>query len=90
MRPKATKSVAMTTIVIIQATAATSDAKSAPMTPEPRARRKAMNARANATGCKIMTRVSASDVFSDAVLKSVLSISAMICAGLYPTILGEQ
>jgi len=82
MIPKATKSVHMTTTVTIHATAVTSAAPTAPMSPDPAARRKAMKARPHATGCRTMTRVRALVVSVDAVLKSVLSAPSMILAGL--------
>lgn len=80
--PNRTKSHAMTTIVMIHVTAATIDAINAPMTPAPRARRNAMNARPQAMGWRIMTRVRAFDVSVDAALKVVWSICDMIAAGL--------
>jgi len=82
MIPKRVKSHARTMTVTTQATSAVAAANMAPQKPAPRARRKAMNARTQATGWRTMTRVSALVVFLDAVLKSVWSISAMISAGL--------
>ncbi len=81
MMPAQTKSVAMTTIVTMKVTPATIDASSEPRKPEPRASKKAMNARPQAIGCRIMTRVRASAVSPDAALKPVPSIWAMMAAG---------
>lgn len=81
MIPAHTKSVAITTRVTMKATAATMDARSEPRNPEPRASRKAMKARAQATGCRTMTLVSAFAVSPEAVLKPVPSMTAMIEAG---------
>lgn len=74
MMPNATKSVAITMMVMTKVTPATSAARSAPKKPEPRARRKAMNARPVAMGWRIMTRVSAFEVSVEALLKVVPSI----------------
>jgi len=74
MIPKSTKSVTRTTRVIIHVIAATTAAMIAPQKPAPSARRKAMNARPQAIGCRIMTRVSAFEVSVDAVLNVVRSI----------------
>jgi len=82
MMPKATKSVAMTMMVIIQEMAATAAAKTAPQKPEPTARRKAMNARPVAMGWRIMTRVRALEVSIEAELKVVWSMPSMMTAGL--------
>ena len=82
MMPNATKSVAMTTIVMMKVRVATMAARRAPKNPEPRARRKAMNARPVAMGWRIMTRVRAFAVSADAVEKVVPSTWAMIKAGL--------
>jgi len=82
MMPKATKSVAMTMMVIIHEMAATAAAKLAPQKPEPIARRKAMNARPVAMGWRIMTRVRALEVSIEAVVKVVWSMPSMMTAGL--------
>lgn len=82
MIPKRVKSVAITTTVTMNARPETREAKMAPMKPLPRARRKAMNERAQATGWRTMTRVRPSEVFSDAEPKSVDSIRVMMLAGL--------
>jgi hypothetical protein len=73
-RPKVTKSVAITTIARMQVTEETSDARNVPNMPEPRARRNAINAKPQAIGCRIMTRVSLFVVSSEAVLKEDPSI----------------
>jgi len=90
MIPKATKSVAMTTKVMMNVTAETNDARREPMKPEPIARRKAMKARPHAIGWRIMTFVRELAVSPEAVLKPVPSIWAMIDAGWYPMVLGKQ
>jgi len=77
-----TKSVAITTTVMIHVTAANRDASKDPQTPAPSARRKAINAKPQAMGWRIMTRVRALVVSIDALLKSVLSILSMMTAGL--------
>lgn len=65
-----------------QVTEETIAAKMAPQNPAPRARRKEMNARPQATGCRIMTRVRALVVSVEAVEKDVLSMADMTLAGL--------
>lgn len=82
MMAKEVKSVAMTTMVTMNARADMKEAKRAPMKPLPRARRKAMKERAQATGWRTMTRVRPSDVFSEAEPKSVFSIRVIMLAGL--------
>jgi len=82
MMPNKTKSVAITTMQTIHATAESRAAERAPMTPLPAARTNAMKASPHATGCRTITRVSALEVSVDAVLKSVLSMPSMISAGL--------
>lgn len=82
MMPNKTKSVAMTTIVTIQATVAVTAPKIAPQNPEPAAKRKAMKARAHATGWRTITRVRAFEVLICAPLKSVLSTPSINSAGL--------
>jgi hypothetical protein len=72
--PAHTKSVAMTTSVMMNVTPETMDARREPQTPLPRARRKAMKARPQAMGCRIITLVSAFAVSPLAVLKPVPSI----------------
>ena len=66
MMPNATKSVAITMIVMMKVIAETNDANNAPKTPAPSARRKAMKANPHAIGWRIMTRVRALDVSIDA------------------------
>jgi len=80
--PKRTKSVTMTTNVTSHVRAATMEANKAPQTPAPRARRKAMNASPQATGCRIITRVRAFVVSVLAVLKLVLSMVDITSTGL--------
>jgi len=82
MIPKATKSVAITTMVIIHEIAATEAAKIAPQKPEPMARRKAIKVKPQAMGWRIMTRVRAFEVSIEAVVKVVWSMASMIAAGL--------
>lgn len=66
----------------MKATKDTRDARNDPMKPAPRASRNAMNITPQATGCRIITRVSPLDVSSEAVLKSVDSMWDIIDAGL--------
>jgi len=72
----------MTTSVTSHATAATNEAKMAPKKPAPSARRKAMKARAQATGCRIMARVRAFVESVADLSKVVWSMPLMISAGL--------
>jgi len=88
--PKETKSVTITTRVMIHATAATTEANMAPMKPDPRARRKAMNATPQAIGWRIMTRVRPLAVSPETVEKPVPSMEDMMAAGSYPMVLLEQ
>jgi len=82
MTPKRVRSVAMTATVRAQVTAETRDARRAPQTPAPTARRNAIKARPVTIGWRIITRVRALVESSEAVLKEVWSIPAMIAAGL--------
>lgn len=82
MIPKRTKSVAITTTVSAHVRAAKRAAKSAPQTPDPTERRNEMKARPVTIGCRIITRVSALVVSTEARLKSVLSILSITTAGL--------
>jgi len=81
MMPNSVKSIAMTARVMIQATAETNAESKAPKKPAPSARKKAMNARTQAMGCRIIAWVRPSAVLDDATLKDVPSISAMMEAG---------
>lgn len=81
MMPNATKSVAMTTSVRTNVNAETREAKKEPQKPEPIAKKKAMKAKPQAMGWRIITLVRAFAVSPDAVLKPVPSIWAMIVAG---------
>lgn len=82
MMPKSTKSVTMTTSVTSHAMAATIEANTAPQMPEPSARRKAMKARPQAMGWRIMTRVRAFELSVAAVVNWVPSMVLMMAAGL--------
>jgi len=82
MMPKRVKSVARTTTDKAQVKAETREARSAPQMPEPRARRKAMNARPQTMGWRTITRVRALVVSVWALLKVVLSALATSRAGL--------
>jgi hypothetical protein len=89
LTPNAAKSIAMTTNVMIHATAAIMVPIRPPIAP-PRAQILAMKARPHATGCNTNAFVSASALSELARLKVVWSISSMITAGLYPITLGKQ
>lgn len=88
MMPNEAKSVAMTTRVMTHARALTRDARRAPQTPLPRARRKAMKERTQAIGWRIMTLVRPSAVAEPAVENPVPSTAPMMYAGLYPMVFG--
>lgn len=79
--PNIAKSIAMTTKVTTHARNAKILAKTAPMTPAPRARRNAMKARPQAMGWRIMTFVRALALSEAAVLKEVPSALDMTLAG---------
>jgi hypothetical protein len=72
--PNRVRSVAITTTVNTQVRPATSEARRAPHTPEPSARRKAMKAIPVTIGWSTITRVKALVESSEARLKLVLSI----------------
>ena len=81
LTPNAAKSIAITTSVMIHATAAIRVPMRLPITP-PRATRPAMKARPQATGCSTNALVRASALSELARLKVVWSICSMIAAGL--------
>ena len=80
--PKSEKSTAMTISVSSQANPATRAERSEPKTPAPSASRKAMKARPQAMGCRIMTCVSPSALLEPTLSKRLPSMAAMMAAGL--------
>jgi hypothetical protein len=65
----------------IQATKAARTAKRDPITPAPRDTIHAMNATPQVMGCRIITRVKASDVPASRSERWVRSAAAMMCEG---------
>ncbi len=79
--PKRLKSMAMTISVRSQANPATEAPSSEPKTPAEQLRAKAMKARTQAMGWRIMARVRPWTVLAEAELKWVPSTAAMMSAG---------
>lgn len=80
--PNKLKSIAMTTSVNTHASAATNAPSRDPTTPAPQLSAKAMKAKAQAIGCKIIALVRPSTLSEAALLNTVPSMAEMMSAGL--------